>query len=76
MHRRARPVASPYAGGLLGNLGSAVIKVELPGSGDTYRGRNPKYAGYGPSFRVLNRNKKSVTLNLREKKGREILLGS
>src|SRR5262249_55580789 len=42
--------------------------------GDTHRGSNPKYEDYGPSFRVLNRNKKSVTLNLREKKGREILL--
>jgi crotonobetainyl-CoA:carnitine CoA-transferase CaiB-like acyl-CoA transferase len=66
-------VAGPYAGSLLGDLGCEVIKVELPG-GDTHRGRNPKYEGYGPSFRALNRNKKSVTLNLREKKAREILL--
>jgi crotonobetainyl-CoA:carnitine CoA-transferase CaiB-like acyl-CoA transferase len=66
-------VAGPYAGSLLGDLGCEVIKVELPDGGDTHRGRNPKYEGYGPSFRVLNRNKKSVTLNLREKKGREIL---
>jgi crotonobetainyl-CoA:carnitine CoA-transferase CaiB-like acyl-CoA transferase len=67
-------VAGPYAGSLLGDLGCEVIKVEFPDGGDTHRGRNPKYEGYGPSFRVLNRNKKSVTLNLREKKGREILL--
>jgi crotonobetainyl-CoA:carnitine CoA-transferase CaiB-like acyl-CoA transferase len=67
-------VAGPYAGSLLGDLGCEVIKVELPDSGDTHRGRNPKYEGYGPSFRVLNRNKKSLTLNLRDKKGREILL--
>src|SRR5262249_33070766 len=67
-------VAGPYAGSLLGDLGSEVIKAELPDGGDTHRGRNPKHEGYGPSFRVLNRNKKSVTLNLREKKGREILL--
>jgi crotonobetainyl-CoA:carnitine CoA-transferase CaiB-like acyl-CoA transferase len=67
-------VAGPYAGSLLGDLGCEVIKVELPDGGDTHRGRNPKYEGYGPSFRVLNRNKKSVTLNLREKKGQEILL--
>jgi len=66
-------VAGPYAGSLLGDLGCEVIKVELPDGGDTHRGRNPKYEGYGPSFRALNRNKKSVTLNLREKKGREIL---
>ena len=67
-------VAGPYAGSLLADLGCEVIKVELPDGGDTHRGRNPKYEGYGPSFRVLNRNKKSITLNLREKKGRDILL--
>ena len=67
-------VAGPYAGSLLGDLGCEVIKVELPDGGDTHRGRNPKYEGYGPSFRALNRNKKSLTLNLRDKKGREILL--
>jgi len=67
-------VAGPYASSLLGDLGCDVIKIELPNGGDTHRGRNPKYEGYGPSFRALNRNKKSVTLNLREKRGREILL--
>jgi len=67
-------VAGPYAGSLLGDLGCEVIKVELPKGGDTHRGRNPKYEGYGPSFRALNRNKKSVTLNLREKKALPILL--
>lgn len=66
-------VAGPYAGSLLGDLGCEVIKVELPKGGDTHRGRNPKYEGYGPSFRALNRNKKSVTLNLRDKKAGEIL---
>jgi len=67
-------VAGPYASSLLGDLGCEVIKIELPNGGDTHRGRNPKYEGYGPSFRALNRNKKSVTLNLREKKAQEILL--
>ena len=67
-------VAGPYAGSLLGDLGCEVIKVELPSGGDTHRGRNPQYQSYGPSFRALNRNKKSITLNLREKKAREILL--
>lgn len=67
-------VAGPYAGSLLGDLGCEVIKVELPDGGDTHRGRNPRYQGYGPSFRALNRNKQSLTLNLREKKAREILL--
>jgi crotonobetainyl-CoA:carnitine CoA-transferase CaiB-like acyl-CoA transferase len=67
-------VAGPYAGSLLGDLGCEVIKVELPNGGDTHRGRNPKYEGYGPSFRALNRNKKSITLDLWQNTGREILL--
>jgi len=66
-------VAGPYASSLLGDLGCDVIKIELPNGGDTHRGRNPKYEGYGPSFRALNRNKKSVTIDLRHKKGGEIL---
>jgi crotonobetainyl-CoA:carnitine CoA-transferase CaiB-like acyl-CoA transferase len=67
-------VAGPYASSLLGDLGCNVIKVELPNGGDSHRGRNPKYEGYGPSFRALNRNKKSLTLDLKHKKGRKILL--
>ena len=66
-------VAGPYASSLLGDLGCDVIKVELPNGGDTHRGRNPKYEGYGPSFRARNRTKKSVTIDLRHKKGGEIL---
>ncbi len=67
-------VAGPYAGSLLGDIGCEVIKVELPGEGDTHRGRNPKYEGYGPSFRALNRNKKSITLDLKDPEGKKILL--
>lgn len=67
-------VAGPFAGSLLGDLGCDVIKVELPDGGDTHRGRNPLYEGYGPSFRALNRNKRSLTLDLKQPEGREILL--
>lgn len=67
-------VAGPFAGSLLGDLGCDVIKVELPNGGDTHRGRNPLYEGYGPSFRALNRNKKSLTLDLKKAEGKEILL--
>ena len=62
-------VAGPYAGSLLGDLGCEVLKVEPPGSGDPARGRD----SYSPVFRVLNRNKKSVTLNLREAEAQTIL---
>ena len=67
-------VAGPYAGSLLGDLGCDVIKVELPGAGDSVRGQNPKHPGYSPTFGVLNRNKRSLTLNLRVQQGRSILL--
>ncbi len=67
-------VAGPFCGSLLGDLGCDVIKVELPDGGDTHRGRNPLYQGYGPSFRALNRNKRSLTLDLRKPRGRDILL--
>ena len=64
-------VAGPYAGSLLGDLGCEVIKVELP-AGDPARGQNPRHPGYSATFQVLNRNKKSITLNLREEQGRAI----
>src|SRR5262245_7595646 len=66
-------VAGPYASSLLGDLGCEVIKIELPTGGDTHRGRNPKYEGYGPSFRALNRNKMRFTLNRHYEKALDIL---
>lgn len=60
-------VTGPYAGMLLGDLGAEVIKIEEPGSGDPYR-------GWGSNFISLNRNKKSVALDLRSETGRESLL--
>jgi crotonobetainyl-CoA:carnitine CoA-transferase CaiB-like acyl-CoA transferase len=66
-------VAGPYAASLLGDLGCDVVKVELPGAGDTHRGRNPLYEGYGPSFRALNRNKRSITLDVGIEDSREVL---
>jgi crotonobetainyl-CoA:carnitine CoA-transferase CaiB-like acyl-CoA transferase len=66
-------VAGPYAGCLLGDLGADVLKVEPP-TGDTHRGRNPRHEGYSPSFRALNRNKRSLTLDLRRDEGRGIAL--
>ncbi|MEU8527186.1 CoA transferase [Streptomyces sp. NPDC048629] len=63
----------PLASQLLGDLGADVIKVEGPG-GDTTRGMGPRGdAGLGPVFLGLNRNKRSVTLDLKREPGRQVL---
>jgi crotonobetainyl-CoA:carnitine CoA-transferase CaiB-like acyl-CoA transferase len=66
----ANYVAGPYAGMLLGDLGAEVIKVEMPLEGDPYRAWE---AGlYSSAFYAHNRNKKSIVLDLRSARGREV----
>ena len=68
-------VAGPFAGVLLADLGAGVIKVEDPASGgDTLRTLSPKVSGAPIWWKVAGRNKRSVALNLREQRGRELLL--
>ena len=64
----ANYVSGPYAGMLLADLGADVIKVETPGKGDPFRGWGR--VEYSPTFGSVNRNKKSVTLDLKSDKGR------
>ncbi len=67
-------VAGPYCTMLLGDLGAEVIKVEPPGTGDIYRQQGPHYiAGESTSFLSLNRNKKSLTLNLKSAAARDVV---
>lgn len=67
-------VAGPYCALLLADLGAEVIKVERPGSGDVYRRQGPHFVkGESVSFLCLNRNKKSLTLDLKAAEAREIL---
>lgn len=67
-------VAGPVAATLLGDLGAEVIKVEQPGSGDTLRHLGPLgETGDGLWWNVEGRNKKSITLNLRQAEGQRIL---
>ncbi len=71
-------VAGPYCTKLLAGFGAEVIKVERPGSGDPLRGMGPFYQGVeGPErsipFLWLNTGKKSITLDLKSDRGREIL---
>lgn len=71
----SRVLAGPYATMLLGDLGARVIKVEQPGSGDDTRRWGPPFTAHGESayFLSANRNKESITLNLKDERGRAIL---
>ena len=70
----SRVLAGPYCTMLLGDLGAEVIKVERPGGGDDTRQWGPPFVG-GESayFLCCNRNKQSVTLNLKSEQGRAIV---
>ena len=69
-----RALAGPYCTLMLGDMGARVIKVETPAGGDDTRGWGPPFLG-GEStyFMGVNRNKESLTLNLKDPRGREIL---
>ena len=69
----SRAVAGPYAAMLLGDLGADVIKVESPGDGDDARGMTPSYGGDSAYFLLANRNKRSLTLDLKAAGAREVL---
>ncbi len=66
----SRVLAGPLATMILGDLGADVIKVERPGEGDDTRGWGPPFAGEDAAyFLSLNRNKRSVALDLRSEAG-------
>lgn len=67
-----RVLAGPFCTALLADLGAEVIKIEAPG-GDDYRHVPPVVDGTGGMFRLLNRGKKSVALDLRTDRGRNIV---
>ncbi|HEU5422686.1 MAG TPA: CoA transferase [Nitrolancea sp.] len=70
----SRVLAGPYCTMVLGDLGAEVIKIEQPGSGDDTRAWGPPWAGGESAYYLsINRNKQSVTLNLKSERGREIL---
>src|SRR5512134_3402517 len=69
-----RLLPGPYGTMLLGDLGAEVIKIEEPERGDYYRWTPPYLNNVSSRHLLLNRNKKSITLNLKAPEGKTILL--
>ncbi|MXY25436.1 MAG: CoA transferase [Acidobacteria bacterium] len=69
-----RVLSGPYCTMMLGDMGARVIKVEQPGKGDDTRGWGPPFLeGESAYFMSINRNKESVTINLKHPEGRRTL---
>src|SRR5512139_3681687 len=71
----SRVLAGPYCTMILADLGADIIKIEAPGLGDDTRHWGPPFAQGGESayFLCVNRNKRSLTLNLKSEQGLKIL---
>lgn len=69
----SRVLAGPFCSMILGDLGAEVIKIEHHETGDETRGWGPPFAnGESAYYLCANRNKRSLTLNLKSKQGKEI----
>ena len=69
----SRVLSGPYCTALLADLGAEVIKIETPGRGDDSRHFGPFTGGESVYFALINRNKKSVALNLKDPRAKEIV---
>jgi CoA:oxalate CoA-transferase len=67
-------LAGPFSGMILSDLGAEVIKIEQPGRGDHSRLAEPVVDGMSAYFLSINRGKKSVTIDLKTERGREIII--
>jgi len=68
-----RILAGPFCAGMLADMGADVIKIETPGIGDPLRGQGAICDGLSWYFAAFNRNKRSLSLNLRSDEGRAVL---
>jgi formyl-CoA transferase/CoA:oxalate CoA-transferase len=68
-----RVLAGPFCTMLLGDMGADVVKIEEPGAGDDTRGWAPFIAGWSSYFLGVNRNKRSVAVNIKTGPGAEVL---
>ena len=70
-----RALAGPFCTLMLGDYGADVIKIEIPGSGDDTRTWGPPFIGEESAyFLSINRNKRSLTLNFKNDKAKQIFL--
>ena len=69
----SRVMSGPYCTSMLADLGAEVIKIEMPGIGDEARHFGPYQDGESTYFILLNRNKKSVTVNLKTTEGQNLV---
>ena len=70
----SRVLSGPYCTMMLADMGARVIKLEQPGKGDDTRGWGPPFQnGESAYFMSINRNKESLTLNLKHQDGRRVL---
>src|SRR6202171_4540957 len=69
-----RLLPGPFCTMLLADMGADVIKVEEPGTGDYMRSTPPLIGGRSALFNAVNRNKRSLTLNLKSETGHELLM--
>jgi CoA:oxalate CoA-transferase len=69
-----RVLVGPYTTMILADLGAEVIKIEMPGIGDDARHYPPHINGESAYFMSLNRNKRSMTLNLKKEAGKKLFL--
>lgn len=70
----SRVLAGPFCSMLLGDLGADILKVEQPGVGDETRSWGPPFhKGESAYFQAINRNKRSLTLNLKDPRGLALL---
>jgi crotonobetainyl-CoA:carnitine CoA-transferase CaiB-like acyl-CoA transferase len=67
-------IAGPFCGMLLGDMGADVIKIERPTRGDQTRAMPPMVNGESASFAALNRNKRSLVLDLKQQAARDMVL--
>lgn len=69
----SRVMSGPFCTSMLADLGAEVIKIEMPVVGDEGRSFGPYRDGESTYFMMLNRNKKSVTVNMKAPEGRDVI---